>query len=71
MWETQVSKIRMQWKQSNLNEEISKDLMAEKTFVLDLKSWLILNGVWYMVVKMGIDVRHYAYKCEDIPWYFK
>jgi len=40
--------------ETNLNEEISKSLLEHVTFVQDLSSWLILNEVWYMEVRVGI-----------------
>lgn len=53
--------------ENNLNEEISKGLVEETTFVLDLNCWLILNGIWQMGVRLGIGACGYAERCEDIP----
>ena len=53
--------------EKNLNGEISEGFMKEVTFVMDLNSWLILNGVWYMRVRMGIGVCRYGSRYGNIP----
>lgn len=46
---------------NNLNGEISKGLMVLMMLMLDMKSWLIHNGV-----KIEIGVYQYAYRYENI-----
>lgn len=40
--------------ENNLNEELSKGLMEEMTFVLDLNNGLILSGVCFMESGWGL-----------------
>lgn len=52
---TPSSTMSMQWIQKWIwMKKISKSLLEHMTFVLDLSSWLILNEVWYMEVRVGI-----------------